>query len=109
MPNESTETSQPETGAVITIAILVLGPRDKSNCIEDGPDAPIVYPWARRSDLSRITKLHARIAEMAPHWFAQKISQDQAGYWDTDCGSWLCASDDVDHIAAKVQNQHHNR
>jgi hypothetical protein len=46
---------------------------------------------------------------MVSHSFAQKVSQDQADYWDTDCGSWLRASNDVDHIAAKIHNQHHNR
>ena len=45
---------------------------------------------------------------MVPRSFAQKVNKDDADYWDTDDGSWLSASNDVDHIAAKIHNQHHN-
>ena len=67
------------------------------------------YSWIRIALLVTLSLRALPSAEMVPHSFAQKVSQDQADYWDTDCGSWLCASNDVDHIAAKVQNQHHNR
>ena len=54
-------------------------------------------------------KLEGRVVEMIPGSFAQKVGKDHADYGDTDDGSWLCASNDVDHIAAKIHNQHHNR
>jgi hypothetical protein len=53
--------------------------------------------------------LDSRVVEVIPRSFAQKVSKYYADYWDTDDGSWLCTGNDVDHVAAKIHNQHHKR
>ena len=55
-----------------------------------------------------IEKLHGRVAEVVSRSFAQEVSEDHGDYWDTDDGSWLCATYDIDEIADKIHKQHRN-
>lgn len=54
-------------------------------------------------------KLESRVVEMLSGSFTQKVSKDHADHEDTNDGSWLCAVNNVDYIAAKIHNQHYNR
>lgn len=54
---------------------------------------------------TEIRKIAQPSFEVIPGSFAQEVSEDRYNYWNTNDSSWLCTSNDVDRIAAKVHDQ----